>query len=33
MGAGKEGVVTTREVVARRPRLVAAFVLGLDVAG
>ena len=31
MGAGK-GVVTTRGVVARGPRPVATFVLGLDVA-
>ena len=33
MGAGKEGVVTTRGVVARGPRPVAALVLGLAVAG
>ena len=33
MGASKEGVVTTRGVVACGPWPVAAFVLGLDVAG
>ena len=33
MGAGKEGVVTTRGVVAHRPQPVAALVLGLAVAG
>ena len=33
MGASKEGVVTTRGVVACGPWPVAAFVLGLDVVG
>ena len=33
MGAGKEGVVTTRGFVACGPRPVAALVLGLAVAG
>ena len=32
MGAGKEGLVTTRGVVARGPRPVAALVLALAIA-
>ena len=33
MGAGISGLVTTRGVVARRPRPLATLLLGLAVAG